>query len=128
MAARWSTVGAMGPARIPWSTAAVSIGSLDSEFMTLSSGPMPVRGSRRNSARRPADQRAGEVDGQQHGHEGDGRGRHRPLEDRHLDDQALDPLGGLGGHQQAHVGPQRHPADDGLVDPRWSSSATTWSA
>src|SRR5665213_970968 len=30
--ARWSTVGAMGPARIPCRTAAVSVGSLDSVF------------------------------------------------------------------------------------------------
>ena len=49
MAARWLTVGAMGPARMPWSTAAVSVGSLDSVFITLSTGPLPVRGSRRNS-------------------------------------------------------------------------------
>ncbi len=49
MAARWSTVGAMGPARIPWSTAAVSRGSADNMFMTLSRGPLPVRGRARKA-------------------------------------------------------------------------------
>ena len=54
MAIRWSTVGAMGPARIPCSTAAVSRGSAESMFMTLSSGPLPERGRARNNFATPA--------------------------------------------------------------------------
>ena len=41
---------------------------------------------------------------------------HRPFEHGHLDQQAPDPLGGLHRHLQAHVGPERHPTDDRLVD------------
>ena len=116
MAARWPTVGAMGPARMPWSTAAVSVGSLDSVFMTLSSGSVAGAGQPLEQRRRPADHRPGEVDGQQHGHEGDGRGRDRPLQHGHLDDQALHPFGGHGRHQQAHVPAQGHAAHHRLVD------------
>ena len=55
---------------------------------------------------RPLDHRPGEVDGEQHGHEGDGRGGHGPLEHRHLDHQSADPIGSQGRHQQSDVASQ----------------------
>ena len=116
MAARWSTVGAIGPARIPWSTAAVSRGSAENMFMTLSRGPLPVRGrARKTLATRPTTGRA-KWAASSIGHEGDGGGGQRPLEHRHLDHQAPDPLGGLGRHQEADVPAERDAADHRLVD------------
>ena len=118
MAARCPTVGAMGPARIPWSTAAVSVGSLDRRVHDAVQRAVAGTGQALEEGRRLPDQRTGEVHGQQHGHEGDGGGRDGPLQHRHLDDQGLHPLGGLGGHQQADVPTEGHPTHHGPVDPQ----------
>ncbi len=53
---------------------------------------------------------------QEERHEHERRGRGGPLQDRHFQDQAAHPLGCPHRGEQAHVGPQRYPAEHRLLD------------
>ncbi len=101
---------------MPWSTAAISSGSAadhgDHAVEGGDGGPRQPTRQRRHQA----DHRGGVVDAEQHGQEHHRGPGHGPLEHGHLDQQSPHPLGGLDRHLEAHVGPERHPAHDGLVD------------
>ena len=112
MAWRCSSVGPIGPTRMPWRIDAIVSGGSDAPWATLFT---IVNGVDRRVAHRAGHQvrqRAPVVDEEEHRHEEERRGRDRPLQHGHLDDQSAYPLGVLGGGDQTDVRSQRHPAQD----------------
>ena len=83
--------------------------------MNESSGPSPDEGQAGGDPGDQPQHGPGVVDLEQERREHERRRRNSPLEHRHFQDQAADPLGRPHRGEQAHIGAQRDPAEHHLV-------------
>ncbi len=96
--------------------------------MTLSSGPLPVRGSLRKTPATRFDQRPGEMDGEQHGDEGDAAAAGSAHSSTGISmTRPRTRSGAWAATRRLTFPPRETPPTTAWSMSRWSSRATTWS-